>query len=222
MKSLIILTIVALIIPFSAITAQNTNKFTGTITYQITYPNAANNPMVSQLPTKLEMKISGNKAYTDMVLPYGKNAFIINGDENSIIRLVNLEKGNYFIKKTKEDFKGVAVPLISKLKETKTIAGLKCSAAEINTSTPNGQTTKRKVYYSEELGDNNIYFNTEVKSVKGILLEFEYNLMGMPVQLTAISVKPGRISNKDFEMPKGYTETTEAKLREMRGPVIKK
>lgn len=219
MKSLLFISIISLLLPLASLQAQNTNKFSGTITYQITYPNAANNPMVAQLPTKLEMKISGNKFYTEMVLPFGKNAFILNGDEPSMIRLINLEKGNYFIKKAKEDIKNPAAAVITKTKENKTIAGIKCSAAEV--SIP-GQPNKRKVYFSEELGDNNIYFNTDLRAIKGILLEFDYNLMGMPVQLTAVSVNAGRVSNKEFDMPKGYTETTEAKLRELKGPVNKK
>lgn len=220
MKSIVLLSLVALLLPFSTLQAQNNTKFSGTIVYKITYPNAANNPMAAQLPTTLEMKISGNKAYTEMVLPYGKNSFIINGDEPSIIRLVNLEQGNFFIKKSKDDFKAAATAMLTKTKETKTIAGIKCLTVELNS--PASQSNKRKVYYSEELGDNNIFFNTDLRTLKGIPLEFEYNLMGMSVQLTATSVKAGRVSNKDFEMPKGYTETTEAKLREMRGPVIKK
>lgn len=219
MKSIVIFCFMA-ILPFMALQAQNSTKFSGTIVYKITYPNAANNPMASQLPTTLEMKFSGNKAYTEMVLPYGKNSFIINGDEPSILRLVNMEKGNYFIKKTKDDFKSLPSAMVAKTKETKTVAGIKCSTAELNS--PGGQSGKRKIYFSEELGDNNIFFNTDFRTLKGIPLEFEYNLMGMPVQLTATAVKPGRVSAKEFEMPKGYTETTEAKLREMRGPVIKK
>ncbi len=198
----------------------NTKKFTGTITYRITYPASASNPMIASLPTTLEMQISGNKARTEMMLPYGKNTFIMNGDELTVIRLVDLESGKYFVKKTKEDFTLKTTPMIVPLKETKKIAGQNCKASELN-MVSGGKTTKSKFFYSEELGNNNIYFNTEVRSVTGIMLEFEYNIMGIPVQLSAISVNPGRVSNRVFEIPSGYTETTEAKLRELKGPTKK-
>jgi DNA-directed RNA polymerase beta subunit len=198
----------------------SSKKFTGTITYKITYPSSATGPMVASLPTTLEMQISGNKARTSMMLPFGNNTFIINGDEQSVTRLVDMESGKYFTKKTREDFSMPAAPMVVPLKETKVVAGQNCKAAEIRANTA-GKTTTAKVYYSEELGTNMIYFNTMVRSLSGIMLEFEYNIMGMPVQLTAISINPGRVSNKVFEIPSGYTETTEAKLREMKGPAKK-
>ena len=208
-------------LPMAVIFAQqNTKKFTGTITYRITYPSTSSNPMIASLPTTIEMQIAGNKARTELVLPFGKNTYIINGDDFTVTRLAEMESGKYFVKKTKEDFVMKSPPMIVPLKETKSIAGQNCKASEVNFV--NGdKSTKSKVYYSEDLGTNNIYFNTDIRSLSGIMLEFEYNLMGIPVQLSAISVTPGRISNKLFEIPSGYTETTEAKLRELRGPINK-
>jgi len=221
MKRNFILAFFLFCLPVAVLFAQgNTKKFTGTITYRITYPAAATNPMVASLPTTLEMQISGNKAKTEMTLPFGKNTIIINGDDFSVIRLVDMESGKYFVKKTKEDFNMPSTPLVVQLKETKKIAGQNCKAAEVNI-VAGTKTNKTKLFYSDELGSNNIYFNTPIRSINGIMLEFEYNLMGMPIQLSAISVNPGRVSNKIFEIPAGYTETTEAKLREMRGPMKK-
>lgn len=221
MKRNLSLAFLLVFLPVALLFAQeNTKKFTGTITYKVTYPATGTNPMVASLPTTLEMQISGNKARTEMMLPFGNNTFIINGDEFSVTRLVDLESGKYFTKKTKEDLNNQATPLVVPLKETKKVAGQNCKASEVNIVN-GGKTSKAKVFYSDELGSNNIYFNTSVRSIHGIMLEFEYNIMGIPVQLSAISVTPGRISNKLFEIPGGYTETTEAKLREMRGPMKK-
>jgi hypothetical protein len=209
------------LMPFSVLFSQeNGKKFTGTITYRITYPNATTNPIVATLPTTLEMQISGNKAKTEIMLPFGNNTFIMNGDELSVVRLTELNDGKYYTKKTKSDFEMNTVPMVVPLKETKKIAGQNCKSSEVNVVS-GGKSTKAKVFYSEELGTNNIYFNTNVRSLKGIMLEFEYNIMGIPVQLTAISVNPGRVSNKVFEIPSGYIETTEAKLREMKAPLKK-
>jgi hypothetical protein len=221
MKRNLIIAFFLFCMPVAVLFAQvNTKKFTGTITYHVTYPASTSNPMIASLPTTLELQISGNKARTEMMLPFGNNTFIMNGDDYTVIRLVDLESGKYFVKKTKEDFKMATTPTIVPLKETKKVAGQNCKASEINMVTTS-KTTKTKVYYSDELGTNNIYFNTDVRSIPGIMLEFEYTIMGIPVQLNAVSVNPGRVSNKLFEIPSGYTETTEAKLREMRGPMKK-
>jgi len=221
MKRKITIAFLLLCLPMAVIFAQgNAKKFTGTITYRITYPASSSNPMMASLPTTIEMQISGNKARTEFVLPFGKNTYIINGDDFTVTRLAEMESGNYFVKKTREDFVMKNTPMIVPLKETKNIAGQNCKASEINFV--NGdKSTKSKIYYSDDLGTNNIYFNTDIRSISGIMLEFEYNLMGIPVQLSAISVSPGRVSNKLFEIPSGYTETTDAKLRELRGPIKK-
>jgi hypothetical protein len=221
MKRNLTIALMLFLLPAVVIFAQgNTKKFTGTITYRITYPASTTNPMIASLPTTLEMQIAGNKARTEMKLPSGTNTIIINGDDFTTVRLVDMESGKYYIKKTKADFNMAKAPMIKPLNETKKIAGQNCKASEINVVSGN-KTTKSKIYYSEELGTNNIYFNTEVRSISGIMLEFEYNIMGIPVQLSAISVTPGRISNKLFEIPAGYTATTEANLRQIKNAAKK-
>jgi hypothetical protein len=221
MKRNLTIAFLLLLMPAVVIFAQgNTKKFTGTITYRITYPASTTNPMIASLPTTLEMQIAGNKARTEMKLPSGTNTIIINGDDFTVVRLVDMENGKYYIKKTKADFNMTKAPMIMPLNETKKVAGQNCKASEINVVNGN-KTTKSKIYYSEELGTNNIYFNTEVRSISGIMLEFEYTIMGIPVQLSAISVSPGRISNKLFEIPSGYTATTEANLRQIKNAAKK-
>jgi hypothetical protein len=78
MKRKITIAILLFCLPMAVIFAQgNTKKFTGTITYRITYPASSSNPMMASLPTTIEMQISGNKARTEFVLPFGKNTYII-------------------------------------------------------------------------------------------------------------------------------------------------
>jgi hypothetical protein len=221
MKRNLTIAFLLFLMPAVVLFAQGNKKlFTGTITYRITYPATTTNPKIASLPTTLEMQISGNKARTEMKLPSGTNTIIMNGDDFTVTKLVDMESGKYFIKKTKADFNMTSAPMIKPLNETKKVAGQNCKASEINVVSGN-KTTKSKIYYSDELGTNNIYFNTEVRSISGIMLEFEYNIMGVPVQLTAISVNPGRVSNKLFEIPSGYTETTEANLRQIKNAAKK-
>lgn len=195
--------------------AQNKN-FTGTINYKIVYPGGATGPLAAALPQSISMQIAGNKCKFELTLPNGKQTFIVNGDEVSVTRLLEMAEGKYFIKKTKEEFEQKEAPIIVPAKETKTVAGYKCKSSEINVKDRGGKLQKSIVFYSEELGTNNIYFNTIAKGIKGILLDFDYSGLGVAMHLTATEVVPGRVSNKIFEIPAGYTETTEAKLQQMR------
>jgi hypothetical protein len=206
-----------LLIVVSACSASaQSKKFTGTINYKITYPGSNGSPIMASLPQNISMDIAGNKAKFSLTLPNGSYTFIVNGDETSVTRLIENSDGKFFIKKAKEEFMKGDAPVMLPLKETKTIAGYKCKSAEITATDRGGKSQKSTVYYSEDLGTNAIYFNTDAKAVKGILLDLDYSTMGVPMHLTAVEVKPGRISNKIFEIPAGFKETTEAQLHQMK------
>jgi hypothetical protein len=206
-----------IIISASVYTASaQSHNFTGVINYKITYPGNTSSPNVASLPQNIEMQIAGNKAKFEITLPNGKSTFIINGDEISVTRLIDAAEGKFFIKKTKEEFMQGEPPITLPLTETKTIGGYKCKSAEISKTERGGKIQKNKVFYSEDLGTNNIYFNTNAKAIKGILLDLDYSALGVEMHLTASEIKPGRVSNKSFEIPDGYTETTKANLHQLR------
>lgn len=190
--------------------------FTGTINYKITYPANLTGPLAASLPSTISMQISANKARFEVTLPNGKQTFIVNGDEISVTRLMDLAEGKFYIKKTREEFQKDEAPSFLAAKEVKTVAGYKCKSGEISFKDRGGKVQKATVYYSDELGVNNIYFNTVAKSVKGILLDFDYSGLGFPMHLTATEVLAGRISNKTFEIPSEYKQTTEAQLQQLR------
>jgi hypothetical protein len=213
-RSLLFTLIVLAVSTFSS-TAQ-TKKFTGTINYKITYPGNASSPLIASLPQNIEMQIAANKAKFDVALPNGKYTFIINGDDVTVTRLIDASEGKFFIKKTKEEFNKEELPVTMPLKETKTIAGYKCKSAEISVTDRGGKVQKSTVFYSEDLGTNNIYFNTDAKAIKGIMLDLDYTTMGVTMHLTASEITPGRVSNKTFEIPSDYVETTDVKLHQLK------
>jgi hypothetical protein len=210
-----LLTLVLFVGAAFSVSAQN-HTFTGSIKYQITYPGNTNSAMISKLPQTVEMIISGNKSKFDLTLPNGKYTFITNGDETTFTRLIDATEGKFFIKKRKEEIMVGEPPITVPTPEVKTIAGYKCKSVEITTTERGGKTQKSNAFYSADLGTNNIYFNTSAKAVKGILLDMDYTAMGITMHLTATEVNPGRVSNKNFEIPSDYTETTEVKLHQLK------
>lgn len=198
--------------------AQGAKSFTGTVTYSISYPpNSVAPAMASQLPKTIEMYISGNRSKAGASFGPVSYTIIKNGDLQTVTTLVVRDGRKIAMTKSREqvaaELAASKAPAIQILKETKSIAGQKCKAAEVNYADKRGQAHKTNVYYSDALGTNNLNFDNQYRGIAGVPLEFEMMLKGIPMKLTAISVAPGRISNKEFETPKDYEVMTEQEFK---------
>jgi len=200
-------------------TAQTAKVFTGTITYNITYPpNTAPN-IAAQLPKTITMFIAGNKVKAGANFGPMKQTFIKNADARTVTTLVERDGRKVVMTKSKEDLnKELAsdkAPAVQVLKETKKVAGYSCKTAEVNYMDKRGQAHKTIVCYSDELGNNNLNFDNQYRGINGIPLELELTMHGIPMKLIASSVSPGRVSNKEFETPKDFEPVTEQQYKEM-------
>lgn len=198
--------------------AQTAKVFTGTITYNITYPpNTAPN-VAAQLPKTITMLIAGNKVKAGGTFGPMKQTFIKNADARTVTTLVERDGRKVVMNKSKEqmaaEMASDKAPATKDLKETKKIAGFNCKSAEVNYLDKRGQAHKTIVYYSEELGTNNLNFDNQYRGIKGIPLELELVLHGIPMKLVASSVAPGRVSNKEFETPKDFEVLTDQQYKE--------
>lgn len=198
--------------------AQTAKVFTGTITYNITYPpNTAPN-VAAQLPKTITMLIAGNKVKAGGTFGPMKQTFIKNADARTVTTLVERDGRKVVMNKSKEqmaaEMASDKAPATKDLKETKKIAGYNCKSAEVNYLDKRGQAHKTIVYYSEELGINNLNFDNQYRGIKGIPLELELVLHGIPMKLVASSVAPGRVSNKEFETPKDFEALTDQQYKE--------
>jgi GLPGLI family protein len=199
--------------------AQTAKVFTGTITYNITYPpNTAPN-VAAQLPKTITMLIAGNKVKAGASFGPMKQSFIKNGDARTLTTLVERDGRKVVLNKSKEqmaaELASDKAPATKVLKETKKIAGYNCKSAEVNYLDKRGQAHKTIVFYSEELGTNNLNFDNQYRGIKGIPLELELVMHGIPMKLIANSVSPGRVSNKEFETPKDFEVVTEQQYKEL-------
>jgi hypothetical protein len=198
--------------------AQTAKVFTGTITYNITYPpNTAPN-VAAQLPKTITMLIAGNKVKAGGTFGPMKQTFIKNADARTLTTLVERDGRKVVMNKSKEqiaaDLASEKAPATKDLKETKKIAGFNCKSAEVNYLDKRGQAHKTIVFYSDELGTNNLNFDNQYRGIKGIPLELELVLHGIPMKLIASSVSPGRVSNKEFETPKDFEVLTDQQYKD--------
>jgi hypothetical protein len=206
------------LIRFNSI-AQTAKVFTGTITYNITYPpNTAPN-VAAQLPKTITMLVSGNKVKAGASFGPMKQTFIKNADARTITTLVERDGRKVVVTKSREqmaaELASDKAPATQVLKGTKTVAGYNCKSAEVNYLDKRGQARKTIVFYSEELGTNNLNFDNQYRAIKGIPLELELVMHGIPMKLVASAVSPGRVSNKEFETPKDFEAITEQQYKEM-------
>lgn len=88
---------------------------------------------------------------------------------------------------------------IEETKETKKIIGLKCYKAHVTKI--NEPNVKFDVWYTKELGMENVNELTPYASLKGILLDYRIKKMGMELHFLAKSYKDVKIPDKDFEIP---------------------
>lgn len=83
--------------------------------------------------------------------------------------------------------------------ETKKIIGLKCYKAHVTkVNEPNVQFD---VWYTKELGMENVNELTPYAQLKGILLDYRIKKMGMELHFAAKSYKDLKIADKDFDIP---------------------
>ena len=88
---------------------------------------------------------------------------------------------------------------IDETKETKDIIGLKCYKAHVTKmKEPN---IKFDVWYTKELGMENINALTPYAQLKGVLLDYRVKKMGMELHFLAKSYKDIKIPDNAFEIP---------------------
>ena len=98
----------------------------------------------------------------------------------------------------KEDNEEFALK-IEETDETKEIAGLKCY--KLNVSKVNHPAEKFEAWYTKELGMENCNALTPYAAVKGMLLDYRIERMGMELHFLAKSYKNAEVPDKTFQIP---------------------
>lgn len=201
-------------------TAQNKGKqFKGTITYQITYPES--NLSASQLaamPQNMVLKLNENRSRAELKMGEMNQVLLLDSDAKTTVILIDVVGKKAAIKPKKgADRPTGKEPIVEPANETREIAGYICKKANIHFGDEKSKSNPISVYYSDEVGTNKIFYDNEYRNLTGIPLEFRYKMQGMNMLLTAIKIEEGRVSNREFEIPSDYKESTPEELRQMFG-----
>ncbi len=193
--------------------------FRGIITYKISYPNSSFDASVlSQLPKVLTVYISDPMIKTSINMGMGAQSSIINTEDQTTVELLDMMGQKFAIRTSaeeNEDELNNFETSIDETGETKEIAGYKCKQVIVNVKdNESGVEFTSNVYYSTELvTPANKFQNPMFKDIEGTMLEYELEMQGMSMKFTATSIKKTKVSNKEFEIPEGYKETTKDELK---------
>lgn len=192
--------------------------FKGTITYQITYPDAnLDATQMAAMPQTMKLILNGNKARAELKMSEMNQILIMDSDAKTTVILVDINGQKAAIKPKKNDRPLGKEPILESANESKEIAGYVCKKANIHYGDEKSKSNPIPIYYSEEVGNNKIFYDNEYRNLPGVPLEFRYKLQGMNMLLTAVKVEKGRVSNREFEIPSDYKETTPEEIRKMFG-----
>ncbi len=203
---------------FSAIAQSKGNAFKGTITYQVTYPEAnISAAQAASMPQSVTMKFNGNKTRAEINMSELSQVLLLDSDAKSTIVLVNINGQKAAINPKKGERSLGKEPVVEPAGESKEIAGYVCKKANIHFGDEKSKASPIEVYYSDEIGNNKVFYDNEYRNLIGIPLEFKYKMQGMNMLLTATKVESGRVANREFEVPSDYKEMTPEELRQMFG-----
>jgi hypothetical protein len=199
-------------------------EFTGTIVYNITYPDSKLDAQtMAMMPKTLKIRIKGNMSRTEMSLGMGTTVIIFDSEARSGVTLMDMMGQKFAMKMTTEDLekemKETPEATVVNTSETKEIAGYTCKKAIVKMKEKGSETeTELVVYYTEDLASAKMNeLNPLYKDIPGTMLEYAVNEKGMNMLLTAISVEKEKISDTEFETPEGYKEVTQSELKSMFG-----
>jgi GLPGLI family protein len=197
----------------------------GTIIYNINYlDEKVGNYSESLLPHKMESSFKDGmvKNSIEGALGFFSLVNITDLDEMTNITLLKFVDRRYLYRgKRKEppccfmDLDGMDIKFTDR---TKKIINFNCNEAIV--SFPG---TKRKsfpVYYTTEINFSDPNALSPFKEIPGILMEFRASLGGTSVNIIAEKYVPGKVSDKEFSLPKNYKEINKDELENILNALI--
>jgi GLPGLI family protein len=178
------------------------------VEYQVTYPDidSENNMMAAGLPDKAVFKFKDEKSMTHLSAMMGLVTidYIADRKENSAKQSLVLFNNKYVANLNEAAVNKLNAGFLKELKlvpgETKMIAGYKCEKAKAILE--NGKEVD--VYYTRDLGGDEINFGNPYHEIKGVLMEFEIERYGISMKLQATKVAKEGVEEKDFTVPQDF------------------
>ncbi len=188
----------------------------GLIEYNITVVDISH-PMAGFAPSSATVKFKESKFELEMsTMGIFNTTFISNPSNQTLTQMVKFMdiKSACIQKKTDLDSENGGYELkLEETKETKKIAGYNCK--KVKASLLSNPAVKFDVYYTNELGMENINELSPYRSIKGMLMQYRVKKFGLELCFTADVVKNTPVKDDAFEVPAYYKIITRKEMQEL-------
>ena len=162
-----------------------------------------NHPWAGMAPSVATLKFKGDKFIFEMsTMGMFNTMFICDQTNKTLTQLVKfLDIKQACIENEKDILKenlNYKIKYVES-KETKMIAGYKCN--KIMVTMAEDPSITFEVYYSKDMGGENINQLSPYVGVKGMLMQYRLKKMGLEMEFIAKSVKKAEIADNTFEIP---------------------
>ncbi|MEQ9062555.1 MAG: DUF4412 domain-containing protein [Vicingaceae bacterium] len=191
----------------------------GIIEYSVAYPKLDPTSILAELlPSKMTLTFKEDKFTTDLSAGFGmfRLNVISHGDEKEMSQMVKLINERFVVNYSEVEAiksnKQLPQMEIEETGKTKKIAGYLCNEARVTVSGDSIETYL--IYYTKDIRIDHPNWFTQMMNIDGVLLEYQVERYNLCSRFTATSVVPKEIDSEFFNVPKDYTEITEAEMNE--------
>lgn len=198
----------------------------GVIHYDITYfESDGENPLIALLPTSMQIKFKNNSSCGQIEGWMGifKSSYISNFDKktNSSLLKVMDKKFNFEVKFGEpsygfDEMPGVKIDIT---KETKMIAGYKCTRAKVTYGEAKKDTFS--IFFTKDIIINNPNWNNPFKTIDGVLMEFQASMRNVRMKCVASKVEEVKVPDTEFQVPAGYRNVSREEMEKLIGDLMK-
>ena len=189
----------------------------GTVWYDITYPYVKDdNIMNAGLPKEAKYLFCKKSTLTDIVgmMGFVRVQYFADNEKKIAKQYLDLFQKLYVSELTEAEVKKRNESFLTSIKlvsGTKEIAGYKCKKAEAVLSSG----TKIDVYYTDQLGYDNINWSNPYSELKGVLMEFQVEKYGLTMKLTAREVSTDKVDASEFEVKGDFKKIPIEEMEDM-------
>ena len=197
-----------------SLTAIAQSDFEGTISYSIEYLKVPSEVegMEGMLPSDMTMQFKDARMRLEQQVMGGSQVVVANSATNESFILMDMMGQKIVIPIPAEEVakqrENQPKPKVTELEGKRTIAGYKCSKAEVTQA----DGSKVEIWYTKALGKIR---HNEYKDLDGFPLEYTATAGGMTTRIKATKVEKEEVAGYYFEVPEGYTEMSQEELMRM-------
>ncbi|MEW6470399.1 MAG: hypothetical protein AB1458_15915 [Bacteroidota bacterium] len=180
-------------------------KTEGTVLYDVTYPYIKeDNIMATGLPKEAKYVFKKKFTLTDItgMMGFVRVQYIADNEKKTVKQTLDLFQKLYISEMDEKEVKARNAEFLRDITEVpgevKEIAGYECKKARATLASG----TVIDVYYTDQLGYDNINWSNPYSKLKGVLMEFQVEKYGLTMRLVAKSVTLDPVDDSEFT-PKG-------------------